>query len=255
MRKLLAVCAVAGLIVAVAGTAGAVIVQTDLDYTVTLSGSWTTQWQYANTENWVDTCVGGVWETDHQVGAGASTTYGSASSSSGIVGTTLTQSDTAKVWGMTTYPDYGWALAYSDSGANWLTAGGGSPVTVTITYNYTLDGSLAAVEWESKVNMYIQLWGGTGNAERLYEQGAWTRRASDGILKFTDSISGGPPDYKQVSNGTASWTFTPEAGKFYSIWAGGDAYAWDVVPEPLTMLGMFLGLGSVGAYIRKRWMR
>ena len=24
------------------------------------------------------------------------------------------------------------------------------------------------------------------------------------------------------------------------------------VPEPLTMLGMFLGLGSVGAYIRKR---
>jgi len=28
-----------------------------------------------------------------------------------------------------------------------------------------------------------------------------------------------------------------------------------VVPEPLTMLGMFLGLGSVGAYIRRRRMR
>jgi len=28
-----------------------------------------------------------------------------------------------------------------------------------------------------------------------------------------------------------------------------------MVPEPLTMLGMFLGLGSVGAYIRKRRMR
>ena len=27
------------------------------------------------------------------------------------------------------------------------------------------------------------------------------------------------------------------------------------VPEPLTMVGMFLGLGSVGAYIRKRRIR
>jgi len=36
----------------------------------------------------------------------------------------------------------------------------------------------------------------------------------------------------------------------YIIVGGGDTY----VPEPLTMLGMFLGLGSVGAYIRRRRM-
>lgn len=33
-----------------------------------------------------------------------------------------------------------------------------------------------------------------------------------------------------------------------------DALDTGTVPEPLTMLGMFLGLGSVGAYIRKRRM-
>jgi hypothetical protein len=33
-----------------------------------------------------------------------------------------------------------------------------------------------------------------------------------------------------------------------------DAIETNTVPEPLTMLGMFLGLGGVGAYIRKRRM-
>lgn len=37
---------------------------------------------------------------------------------------------------------------------------------------------------------------------------------------------------------------------------GGDVATMDLaVPEPLTVLGMFLGLGSVGAYIRRRRMR
>ncbi len=54
----------------------------------------------------------------------------------------------------------------------------------------------------------------------------------------------------------------PNQGTFVyeSQWvAGGNAPvpAWEAsspIPEPLTMLGMFLGLGSVGAYIRKRRM-
>ena len=35
----------------------------------------------------------------------------------------------------------------------------------------------------------------------------------------------------------------------------GKTYTFEPIPEPLTMLGMFLGLGSVGAYIRRRRMR
>jgi hypothetical protein len=54
------------------------------------------------------------------------------------------------------------------------------------------------------------------------------------------------------------YTFDSSMGGNPAGTGGGD-YAFDlfgtgVVPEPLTMLGMFLGLGSVGAYIRKRRM-
>ena len=38
--------------------------------------------------------------------------------------------------------------------------------------------------------------------------------------------------------------------QFDVTYVGGEAPM--VVPEPLTMLGMFLGLGGVGAYIRRR---
>jgi len=44
---------------------------------------------------------------------------------------------------------------------------------------------------------------------------------------------------------------------WYSYFDGTDDHldfegSGTVVPEPLTMMGMFLGLGSVGAYIRRR---
>jgi len=39
---------------------------------------------------------------------------------------------------------------------------------------------------------------------------------------------------------------------YYDATNGDLKYAYGAIPEPLTMLGMFLGLGGVGAYIRKR---
>ncbi|HUW09429.1 MAG TPA: PEP-CTERM sorting domain-containing protein, partial [Anaerolineae bacterium] len=209
-------------------------------------------WNYSGSNNWVDTYVGGVRQTVGPLSGSAATSNGHATAAGQINGLVISQTDHAHVWGIASDSDWGWALGYSDAGSNWLTAESNNPATVTFSYAYTLDASQASVDWESRVNMYVQVWGGAGNAERLVAP-PWTRRASDGVLVFSDSISdGGATNYKTVM-GTAQWSFTPVQGQFYSIWAGGDAYAWDAVPEPLTMLGMFLGLGTVGAYIRRRW--
>ena len=177
MRKLLAVCAVTGLILSIAGTTSAASVQTDLEYTVTLSGSWSANWNYSGSNNWVDTYVGGVRQTVGPLSGSAATSNGHATAAGQINGLVISQTDHAHVWGIASDSDWGWALGYSDAGSNWLTAESNNPATVTFSYAYTLDASQASVDWESRVNMYVQVWGGAGNAERLVAP-PWTRRAS-----------------------------------------------------------------------------
>jgi len=63
-------------------------------------------------------------------------------------------------------------------------------------------------------------------------------------------------DISPAGPGNATWAFEWDK----SISAGGtlliskDKNITTIIPEPLTMLGVFLGLGSVGAYIRRRRM-
>ena len=54
------------------------------------------------------------------------------------------------------------------------------------------------------------------------------------LYAFVDRVGGASGDQDQV----------------WIVPGGGDTY----IPEPVTMLGMFLGLGSVGAYIKRRRM-
>ena len=54
------------------------------------------------------------------------------------------------------------------------------------------------------------------------------------LYAFVDRVEGSGGDQDQV----------------WLVPGGGDTY----IPEPLTMLGMFLGLGGVGAYVRRRRM-
>ena len=46
----------------------------------------------------------------------------------------------------------------------------------------------------------------------------------------------------------ASFTFQTPDG------AGPEIFGGNIVPEPLTMLGVFLGIGGLGNYIRRRRM-
>jgi len=264
MRTLATVLAMGGLVLAIAGTAQATSVQTDLQYTVTLSGgNWSTVYgyggKYTGSRNWAESTVGGLHEITLPAGepgqpGSASTKYAHAISSGTIAGNVpnplvLGQTDHAHVWGINADNDRGWALGYSDGGA-WWQAVNATPATVTFAYSYTLDGSQAGVDWKSSIEMFVQVWGGAGNLPQLSDQG-WTLRPSDKVLTFADTLVGGPTSSKTVT-GSAQWTFTPQAGQYYSIWAGGDAYAWDAVPEPITMAGMILGIGCLAGYMRKR---
>jgi hypothetical protein len=72
-----------------------------------------------------------------------------------------------------------------------------------------------------------------------------------GTMVVTDTgvvriMPGGSTDPIYRLTYTLDTPITLQAGEY---WFSHDAV---VVPEPLTMLGMFLGLGSVGAYIRRR---
>jgi len=69
------------------------------------------------------------------------------------------------------------------------------------------------------------------------------------VLLFSDFsvLSGSGGDFKDVD--AISFLFTGEDALDLGI----DEFR-QYVPEPLTMLGLFLGLGSVGAYIRRRRM-
>lgn len=105
----------------------------------------------------------------------------------------------------------------------------------------------------------------------------------DVTIEVTSGIGEGAPKTQSVSGQFSGFgtKWLPHAGlsgdagfditnvdaikyTFDSTWGGipkgtgGGDYTFDLlassVPEPVTMLGMFLGLGSVGAYIRRRRM-
>ena len=66
---------------------------------------------------------------------------------------------------------------------------------------------------------------------------------------------GGSDDVFRYDVGSSFSRTTLYGNVIGSFNAGRGDLAGLIIPEPLTMLGMFLGLGSVGAYIRRRRMR
>ena len=74
---------------------------------------------------------------------------------------------------------------------------------------------------------------------------------------YLSEISGAGDYLMSVQLGTGGWEnyVGSTSGENNEVTAEALWGVSTAVPEPLTMLGMFLGLGSVGAYIRKRRMR
>jgi hypothetical protein len=89
-----------------------------------------------------------------------------------------------------------------------------------------------------------------GNTEVLFsaDSGAWIIPLTTYFDDWWEAPSGEMADVWQswnigdpyvLSNG---WTGSEDSGRFYYV----------VVPEPITMLGVFLGIGGLTNYMRKR---
>ena len=195
MRKLIAVCVAAGLVLAVAGTAGAT--------TVSRPGALTTNFDY----NWIQiySIPGGYFQpvTD-------------------IYGTTYPYTAPAGVDCGT----YGWHVVAADSSTILMG-------TTDTSWPYTTDGFRVLA---FTLNFDGPLPNGYMFAMELFEyNGIWQaeiEKTWNGTVWVTGNVAYG------VVNGLPA-TGTP-------------LHNTTLIPEPLTMLGMFLGLGSIGAYIRRR---
>ena len=142
-----------------------------------------------------------------------------------------------------------WSLGAEDDrgGFGWVgntafTHSNTTPLQITVAGWYTL-----ATEW---VETADGLW--INQINNVYDIG--------GSLLWTDTVNkvmSGPlnmdPGQQDIKIGGIrySWLGSEGVGNTMTLLAVDDVRA-EVVPEPLTMLGMFLGLGSVGAYIRRR---
>jgi hypothetical protein len=113
---------------------------------------------------------------------------------------------------------------------NYGTVGDGSTFEVTITVKSGIG------EASVKTSTGNGQFGGSGLAAIDY-----TSLAGDADLTKVDSI-------EYLFNSNLGGTPKGQGGGDYSF----DLLEGGVIPEPVTMLGLFLGLGGVGAYIRKR---
>jgi len=282
MRHLLAVCVVAGLIAAGAASVQAVAVNgatADLDMRTTLTfsnGLQMTFWPnhgWNGAEGYVYTRVGGVVQQDYHtsgnwpqsgVSASAFTANGAANGSTTVnnvnnPGFDYSMHADAMVQGLG-LGDYGLALGDAYAWPDWLQCIQAGTATFAIDYTYTLDTTDTVGCAEAYVYMNA-FFADHARTNYLTAQGDWTlgygSNPNTTIVEYYRQIGAG--QYLTVTD-RVSWNVViPNTGEPYSWWStwsyGEAGVELAPVPEPLTMLGLALGLGSVGAYIRRRIAR
>jgi hypothetical protein len=182
-----------------------------------------------------------------------------------------TRPDLYSVGGNINYkPDYDWNLAHGYSGTQWVTllklADFGPDGVLKVRWSYWAPGLNPGVDPltiqvldQSFTTAYYTQWLTDGYANNGFWAGGHSEAVNDygadfestyGLWKLTSPILG-TWNYKvEYQDANDNWTST-----FTSYWDGSTLQgggAFQVVPEPLTMAGLMLGIGSLVGYVRKR---
>ena len=155
--------------------------------------------------------------------------------------------------------DYGLAMGDAYAWPDWLRTDHAGTATFTIDYTYTLDTRDTCDYGEAYVYMNAFFADHPGT-NYLTAQDGWTlgygSNPNTTLVEYGDSIGAG--DYVTVTHAVSWDVVIPnmyEPNTWWSTWSYGEAgVEVEPVPEPVTMAGFMLGIGSVLTYVRKRRM-
>jgi len=139
----------------------------------------------------------------------------------------------------------GWVDPNTTSGATFLMHG-------TSQYNQFIGQATAALKFDGLTNIYFDVDPNFVNP-LTGTTGAWASIAQSNHFPTPKIFAGDPDPNAHLSD--IFLTFTDQASQqgwdTFSSDQGGWANA--AVPEPLTMIGLFLGVGGLGRYLRRRF--
>lgn len=153
--------------------------------------------------------------------------------------------------------DLGVALSDGYAWPDWLHTLAPGTATLTVEYSYTLDARDTCDNAEAYVYMNLFLADHRGT-NYLTATGNWTigygSNPNTTIVEYYDAVAAG--GYVTVSD-SVSWAVdipsTAEPYSWWSTWNYGEAgVAVEPIPEPVTMLGVMLGVGGLAGYVRRR---
>jgi len=126
--------------------------------------------------------------------------------------------------------------------AGWLDATSKSTAvrlfTGTSAYAEFKGGVSDSGKFDGTNNIYFDIDAGSG---------AWASAIEPGNFFLTPKLNPSDPDhYSDIF-----LTFTDQASDTWNTYSS-DQGGWKVIPEPLTMLGVFMGVGGLTGYIRRR---
>lgn len=153
--------------------------------------------------------------------------------------------------------DYGIALGDAYAWPDWLRTDHAGTATFTLQYAYTLDTRDTVGDAEAYVymNAFFADHPGTNH---LTAEGDWTlgygSNPDTTIVEYSRSI--GPGEYLTVTD-SVSWDVvipnTAEPNNWWSTWSYGEAgVELDIIPEPFSVATLFMAIGGLGMYYRRK---